>query len=262
MTFCAAARCPHTGALGAAVTTFSVNVGRVSPLHTGLTPTFSPGGGLVFVHSTVSLAAGQAATDAMARGESSDDVLAAMAKADPHFDWRQITLLRPDGEIRVVSGEGSMPWAGHEIGDGWTVSGNSLAGPEVVAAMAEAIAPTVEADGAPIGLSERLLRSLEAGRAAGGQQDQRNGVPITELSAILLVFDGQSPAPTVDLRVDYDPLALPRLRALHDYTAPLGQYYDAMQDHPDAMVEHLRPTGIYDHMTHFREYRDPRPLEI
>jgi len=36
MTFAAMARCPRTGSIGAVVTTFSVNVGRVSPFHRGL----------------------------------------------------------------------------------------------------------------------------------------------------------------------------------------------------------------------------------
>ena len=100
MTFCAMARCPRTGALGAAVATFSVNVGRVSPLHRGLTPRFAPNGGMVFVHSSVSLAAGRAALDAFEQGLGLDEVLVAMEAVDPFWSHRQVTVMNPAGEIQ------------------------------------------------------------------------------------------------------------------------------------------------------------------
>ncbi|MFN0092207.1 MAG: DUF1028 domain-containing protein [Acidimicrobiales bacterium] len=251
------ARCPRTGAVGAAVATFSVNVGRVSPLYTGLTPRFEASGGMIFVHSSVSLGTGQVGLDALRSGRDLDEVIDAMASHDSHWAWRQVTVMRPSGEVRVVTGtESAGPWAGDRSGDGWTVSGNALRGAGVVDAMASAVVD----DGAA--LSERLMRTLEAGRAAGGQADPKTGEPLTELSAVLLVFDGERAVPRVDLRIDYDPLAVPRLRALHDYTGPVGDYYDAMELCPDAMISYLRERGVYDAMPHFRQFRDPKTLTL
>ena len=86
----------------------------------------------------------------------------------------------------MTGAQSSGPWAGHRVGEGWTASGNALAGAHVVDAMAEALEGSADET-----LSERLVRSLEAGRAAGGQQDPRTKEPITELSSVLRVFDGE-----------------------------------------------------------------------
>src|SRR5205814_9126451 len=91
---------------------------------------------------------------------------------------------------------------------GFTVAGNMLAGPEVIAAMARAFRAS-GGDGRD--LSERLLLALEAGQAAGG--DKRG-----KQSAALLVASPQ-PRMVHNLRVDdhADPVA--ELRRLWEVVA-------------------------------------------
>ena len=92
-----------------------------------------------------------------------------------------------------------MPWCGHEQADEFTIAGNMLAGPDVVAAMARAFRAS---DGERRDLSERLLMALEAGQAAGG--DKRG-----KQSAALLVAAIREPRMYHNLRVDdhADPVA-------------------------------------------------------
>jgi uncharacterized Ntn-hydrolase superfamily protein len=128
-------------------------------------------------------------------------------------------LLRKDGEreIRQVhgldaerafchTGGSCVPWCGHEQGDVFTVAGNMLAGPDVIAAMSRAFRePASERRD----LSERLLLALEAGQKAGG--DKRG-----KQSAALLIHDREA-YPLYDLRVDdhAEPLVeLARLEAV------------------------------------------------
>jgi uncharacterized Ntn-hydrolase superfamily protein len=72
--------------------------------------------------------------------------------------------------------------------------------------------------GADLPLWERLLRALEAGKAAGGQPDG-------ETSSGLYVVD-REPYPTVDLRVDLHPEPVAELRRLADAYFPLVSYYN------------------------------------
>jgi uncharacterized Ntn-hydrolase superfamily protein len=64
----------------------------------------------------------------------------------------------------------------------------------------------------------RLLRSLEAGKAAGGQPDG-------ETSSGLFVVD-REPYAMVDLRVDLHPTPVAELRRLADAYFPLVAYYN------------------------------------
>src|SRR5262249_10351279 len=73
-----------------------------------------------------------------------------------------------DGERAFChTGGGCVPWCGHEQADEFTIAGNMLAGPDVIAAMAGAFRAS---EGERRDLSERLLMALEAGQAAGGDK--------------------------------------------------------------------------------------------
>jgi uncharacterized Ntn-hydrolase superfamily protein len=86
----------------------------------------------------------------------------------------------------------------------------------VGAAVADAMLEAFEA-GVELALWERLLGSLEAGKAAGGQ-------PGGEVSSGLFVVD-REPYATVDLRVDLHPEPVAELRRLADAYFPLIPYY-------------------------------------
>ncbi len=79
--------------------------------------------------------------------------------------------------------------------------------------------------GADLALWERLLRALEAGKAAGGQ-------PNGEVSGGLFVVD-REPYATVDLRVDLHPEPVAELRRLADAYFPLVPYYNLRPRDPN-----------------------------
>src|SRR5262249_58283569 len=90
--------------------------------------------------------------------------LSALLRKDNDREIRQVHGL--DGERAFChTGSGCVPWCGHEQADEFTIAGNMLAGPDVLAAMARAFRA---GDGERRDLSERLRMALEAGQAARG----------------------------------------------------------------------------------------------
>jgi uncharacterized Ntn-hydrolase superfamily protein len=83
---------------------------------------------------------------------------------DPGKQTHQLGVVTASGEAAAWTGEECNDWAGHIVGDGFAAQGNILTGEEVVRAMARAYQ---EGSGS---LVERLLASLEAAQAAGGDR--------------------------------------------------------------------------------------------
>ena len=132
---------------------------------------------------------GPAALDRLAAGEAPERVVAALVAADAGCGQRQLHLLGAIGPGAAHTGDACVDWCGHQLGDGFSVAGNMLAGPDVVAASTAAF---VAAAGRP--LAERLLAALAAGDAAGG--DKRG-----KQAAALRVQAGEDRL-ELDLRVD------------------------------------------------------------
>lgn len=146
-------------------------------------------------------------TEGLARleaGEAAGAVLADLRGRDAGEAIRQAHLIDAEGRMAAHTGQGCVDWAGHAAGEGVSVAGNMLAGPEVVA---ETLA-AYEAHAA-LPLAERLLAAMEAGEAAGGDKRGRQ-------SAAIRIHRGEA-HPWLDMRVDdhADPLAeLRRLLAV------------------------------------------------
>lgn len=113
-------------------------------------------------------------------GLSADSVVSILTSADSLREQRQLGIVDMYGNSASFTGEMCMDWAGSLQGDGYTVQGNILTGPEVVAAMEQAFLAT---EGTP--LAERLYAALVAGEEAGGDSRGRQ-------SAGLLVVRTQS----------------------------------------------------------------------
>jgi uncharacterized Ntn-hydrolase superfamily protein len=190
MTFSIVARDPETGVFGIAVSTAVPAVGAVVPY-------IKPGAGAIATQATANVRLGIDGLVLLERGLSPEAALTALLAEDEHAAVRQVGGIDTRGRTFAYSGGECVPWYGHRRGEDYTVQGNMLVGKETVDAMAE----TFEA--ARGHLASRLLKSLEAGQAAGG--DNRGRV-----SAALLVapFDRADSA-KIDLRVDYhdDPVA-------------------------------------------------------
>jgi uncharacterized Ntn-hydrolase superfamily protein len=141
------------------------------------------------------------------QGLSAEEVVKRLTEADDGRDQRQLGVVDAAGRGATFTGSGCHDWAGGRTGDGYAAQGNILVSGETV----DALADTFEASTGS--LAERLLESLAAGQAAGG--DSRG-----QQSAALLVvrrdggYAGLSDT-VVDLRVDDHPTPIEELRRLH-----------------------------------------------
>ena len=108
------------------------------------------------------------------------------------------------GGIAAHTGAQCVDWCGHLVRPTLSVAGNMLAGPEVIAATAQAFETSRQTS-----FARRLIAALAAGEAAGG--DKRG-----KQSAAVMIWTTEE-YPAVSLRVDdhEDPLAeLARLESI------------------------------------------------
>lgn len=187
-TYSVVARCRRTGETGAAVASAVPAVG-------GICLYVRAGAGAVSTQSWVNPYLAVAILDRLAAGDDAPAALAAVLAADPAADVRQVGAIGLAGPGAAHTGASCTPWCGAATGEDFAVQGNMLTGPEVIEAMAAAIARDPE-----LPLEERLMRSLEAGQAAGGD---KRGKQAAGLAVI-----GAEDYRRVDLRVDehHDPI--------------------------------------------------------
>jgi uncharacterized Ntn-hydrolase superfamily protein len=188
-TFSIVARCSHTGQLGVAVSTKVPAVGSLCPFVRARV-------GAVATQAWVNPYLGPRILDALAAGASAQSALRDAVGAEVDRELRQIGVVDARGESAAFTGADTDPWTGHHTGSGFAVQGNMLVGEETLAAMMQSFGDSAEQP-----LSERLVRALEAGQAAGGDRRGRQ-------SAALVVF-GDEDYPLAELRVDEhrDPVA-------------------------------------------------------
>lgn len=114
--------------------------------------------------------------DLLRGGLSAQEVVERLTSEDEGRDHRQLGIVDGRGRSASYTGSECMEWAGGRTGDCYAAQGNIL----VSAATVDAIAETFEQSSGP--LAERLLDSLDAAQAAGG--DRRG-----QQSAALLVVE-------------------------------------------------------------------------
>ena len=141
-------------------------------------------------------------------GRSPDQAIAEALASDEGRETRQLGVVDASGRRTAFTGRECNEWAGHVEGDGYAAQGNTLAGDAVVAEMARAY----EATAGP--LADRLMASLEAAEAAGGDRRGRQS------SALVVERSGAADTTheridrIVDLRVDDHPEPIAELRRL------------------------------------------------
>lgn len=206
-TFSIAAVDPRTGELGVAVTT------RVPCVGNGV-PWVRAGVGAVATQANTRTEYGQILLDALARGDEPARALERAIAADSQSGSRQIGVIAVNGRSAQHTGRNNGAWAGNRAGRNYVTQGNLLVGPEVL----EAVAASFEAsEGAPRHLADRLIESLAAGHARGG--DARKG---RTQSAAVIVADsrsGRSRRPdgvTANINVCEHPEPVAELRRIYD----------------------------------------------
>lgn len=228
-TYSIVARDAATGDLGVAVQSHWFAVGAMV--------TWAEAGvGAVATQSFVDPRYGRLGIGRMRAGVPAPDALASLLKDDARPGIRQVAFVDAQGRVAAHTGDETIAYAGHQLGDGYAVQANIMANDQVVPAMARAF----EAATGP--LAERMLAALDAAQAAGG--DLRG----CQSAAMLVVKGGETDEPSrdelVDLRVDDHPSPLHELRRL----LGVQRVYDHMNA-GDVAVEQKDLAAAREHYT-------------
>ncbi|MFQ5517602.1 MAG: DUF1028 domain-containing protein, partial [Acidimicrobiia bacterium] len=175
-----------SGALGVAVHSHWLSVGSVVPW-------VEAGVGAVAIQSVPNPTHGPLALQLLRDGRGAADVLHQLLADDAETDFRQIAIVDKQRGVAAHTGRSCIPEAGHRTGDGLSAQANLMARDTVWDAMAEAFE---KADG---DLAERLLQSLYAAEAEGGDIRGRQS------AAVVVVAAEPSGDRLFDLRVEDDP---------------------------------------------------------
>jgi uncharacterized Ntn-hydrolase superfamily protein len=189
MTWSIIARDSATGQFGIAVATRFFAVGARVPY-------IAAGVGAIATQALVNPYYGIDGLKLLREGKSPRDMIDMLKAADSGHTSRQLHVMDAGGRIAAYTGAECVDWCGHVEGKAFSIAGNMLAGPRVLADTAAAYI----ANGM-LPFAQRLIAAMRAGEAAGG--DKRG-----KQSAALLICGGDE-WPALDLRVDdhADPLS-------------------------------------------------------
>ncbi len=233
MTYSIVSRDPATGRFGIAVQSHYLGVGPVVPW-------LEPGVGAVATQARVDISFGPIGLELLRNGRSAEKVLAALLASDETPEVRQVGVVDTEGRAAAFTGSETIPAAGHFVGEGFTVQGNLLERDTCWPAMARAYEAALAEE---LPFSERLLRTLEAAEAEGGDVRGRQS------SAIVIVEGTLQPnswrGRVLDARVDDHPDPVPELRRIvnlyeayalfdPDATAELGESLDEAAAYAEA----------------------------
>ena len=208
MTFSITGHCARTGMAGVAITTSSICVGSRCP-HA------RAGVGAVATQNVTDPTLADRVFERLEAGETATEAVAAVMDGRVNADYRQLAVVDMAGRTGHFTGSHILGTNRVVEGDHCIAAGNLLSTLEVPAAMVAGFEADPEAH-----LADRLLRGLEAGLAAGGEEG-----PVR--SAALVVHHDQ-PFALVDLRCDWDeddPVVVLR-RLWTDYEAQMQPYLD------------------------------------
>jgi uncharacterized Ntn-hydrolase superfamily protein len=197
MTYSVIAFDRESGAFGVATQSHWFNVG-VS------VPWARRGVGAVATQALTNSSYGWQGLDIMAAGVDAVTALGVMVAKDEAPERRQAGLVDAEGVVAVHTGSECVAAAGHHIGDGWAVLGNLLADEGVIEAMAKAFETATGT------LAERMVQTLEAAEAAGGDVRGRQ-------SAAIKIAPGPSEGPDepgVEILIPDHPTPIKELRRL------------------------------------------------
>lgn len=205
MTFSVIGRCAETGMFGVAITTSSIAVASRCPWARS-------GVGAVSTQNITDPGIGPRGLDLMAQGLSAPEALKRVLEGSKHAEYRQVTMIDREGRTASHTGGKTLGTNNVAAGKDCLAAGNLLRTKDVAVAMARGF------ENATGHLAERLLRSLEAGVAAGGEMG-----PIHS-AGLIVVRDRVWPL--VDLRVDWhDDAPIAALRGLWEAYRPQMEDY-------------------------------------
>ena len=213
------ARCPTSGALGAAVASSTVAAASRCFLVDGAL-------GAVLVMAFPNVHLGALAIKLLRDTLEAEEIFALLRQHDRHFAYRQVAILPAGGEGRAFSGERTPIWSGAMADGDRAVLANGLADGAALVAAERAL-------DSGDSLERRLVAALKAGAAC-----LRPEAEVRSAGLYVGVPDGPRRA---DLRVDMAhgvaggaaDNAIGQLCAAVETYEPLISYYQALPDDPD-----------------------------
>ena len=188
MTFSIVAFDENTGDLGVAVQSKFICVGAIVPWA-------KVNVGAIATQAMANVSYGPNGLNLLNSGLGAKEVLQKLINADEDKEHRQVAIIDTKGGVDAFTGKECFEWAGHIVGDSYSVQGNILISEETVESMANAY-ESIKGD-----LSDKLLASLSAG-GAEGMGDRRG----KQSASLLVVREGGSYGGytdrLVDIRVD------------------------------------------------------------
>lgn len=226
MTWSIVARHPD-GSFGVAVASrfFAVGV---------LCPHARSGVGALSTQALMNPIYGPAGIDLMAQGLNARQTIDRLLADDAGRESRQVHAIDAQGRSAAHTGSQCIDFCGQLAGEGFSVAGNMLAGPQVLEQTARAYA-----ENAGLDFAQRLIVAMVAGEAAGG--DRRG----KQAAALRIVATEVYPA--LDLRVDDHDEPIAELRRL--YARSLERY----QPFIACLPTRANPAGITDRTVIERE---------
>jgi len=164
-TFSLIGRCERTGMFGIAIATSEMAVGSRC-IHV------APGVGAVVTQASTNPRLGHLGLNLLRAGYAAPRVLEEIAASDQFVERRQLGALDVSGLAAARTGAENKPWAGHRVDRNVVVAANMVAGAAVADAMFGAFQKSAD-----LPLWERLLKSLEAGKAAYNLRPRDPNVP-------------------------------------------------------------------------------------
>ncbi len=188
MTFSIVAYDENTGELGVAVQSKFICVGAIVPWAKVEV-------GAIATQAMANVSYGPRGLELLATGLGANDVIKKLISEDEEKEHRQVAIIDTKGGVATHTGKECFEWAGHIVGDSYSVQGNILISEDTVEAMAKAY-ETTKGD-----ISDKLLASLSAG-GTEGMGDRRG----KQSASLLVVREGGSYGGytdrLVDIRVD------------------------------------------------------------
>ncbi|HEY8068765.1 MAG TPA: DUF1028 domain-containing protein [Burkholderiales bacterium] len=192
-----------------------------------LCPHAKSGVGAVATQALVNPHYGPKGLDFLESGFAPSSVIQKLLSEDEGQNHRQVHLIDAQGRIAAHTGSACVDWCGHLAGEGFSVAGNMLTGPEVLRSTSEKFESAKN-----LPFAERLLEALHAGEAAGG--DKRG-----KQAAALLIHASED-YPLLDIRVDDHEDPIVELKRLY------AKSRERFQPFATCLPSRARPAGITD----------------
>jgi len=165
--------------------------------------------------------------DLLGGGFAPSSVIERLLSKDQGKDHRQVHMIDAKGRVAAHTGSACIDWCGHLAGEGFSVAGNMLTGPEVLQSTSDKFR-----SGKNLPFAERLIAALAAGEAAGGDKRGKQ--------AAALRIHSTEEYPLLDMRVDDHEDPINELRRL--YRKSLERF----QPFATCLPSRARPAGITD----------------